>query len=156
MVVSCRGDTTRCNLTDEIYPDKLRDAFRGLLFKELGMVDFPFYIQYSNGNYTIRYAAAENPMLTPSEVKTLIPIFEKYKTEFQESIKNLKISKGSDNIVRESIKESSWILDSNGYMDLYVSDGKTFYYIDKKEKNSFLRKYKQVSKKYEDEKIKYY
>ena len=84
------------------------------------------------------------------------PIFEKNRNEFKNAISNIKISKGSDNIVKESIKETSWILDSSGYMDLYIAKGTDFYYIDKNQKNLFLKEYKKYMKKYESEKIKYF
>ncbi len=84
------------------------------------------------------------------------PIYEKNKAEFKNAISDIKVSKGSDNIVKESIKETSWILDSSGYMDLYVATGNNFYYIDKNQKAAFLKEYKKYMKKYESEKIKYF
>lgn len=84
------------------------------------------------------------------------PIFEKNKDEFKKAISNIKIQKGSDNIVKESIKETSWMLDASGYMDLYVAKGNDFYYIDKNQKSLFLKEYKKYKKKYESEKIKYF
>ncbi len=84
------------------------------------------------------------------------PIFEKNRNEFKNAISNIKVSKGSDNIVKESIKETSWILDASGYMDLYIAKGTDFYYIDKNQKNLFLKEYKKYMKKYESEKIKYF
>lgn len=84
------------------------------------------------------------------------PIFEKNQAEFNKAISNINISKGSDNIVKESIKETSWILDASGYMDLYVATGNDFYYINKNQKSAFLKEYKKYQKKYEDEKIKYF
>ena len=63
---------------------------------------------------------------------------------------------GSDDTEIESIIDTSWILGSKGYMDLFVSDGKTFYYIDKNDKKFFLDNYKFFSQKYESEKIKYF
>ena len=83
-------------------------------------------------------------------------LLEKYQKEFLESIKNIKISEGSDDTEIESIIDTSWILGSKGYMDLFVSDGKTFYYIDKNDKKFFLDNYKFFSQKYESEKIKYF
>lgn len=84
------------------------------------------------------------------------PLYEKIKKEFKEAISNIKVSKGSDNIVKESIKETCWILDSSGYMDLYVAKGTDFYYIEKSQKSTFLKEYKKYMKKYETEKIKYF
>lgn len=41
-------------------------------------------------------------------------------------------------------------------MDLYIAKGTDFYYIDKNQKNQFLKEYKKYMKKYESEKIKYF
>lgn len=84
------------------------------------------------------------------------PIYEKNKKDFQAAISNIKVSKGSDNIVKESIKETSWILNASGYMNLYVAKGNEFFYIDKNQKSLFLKEYKKYKKKYESEKIKYF
>ena len=84
------------------------------------------------------------------------PLYEKYKSEFKDAIKNIEVSKGSDNIVKESVKETSWFLDSAGYFAFYVSDGNDFYYINKSSKRNFLDIYKRFKKKYENEKIPYF
>ena len=81
------------------------------------------------------------------------PIFMKYQSDFEESIRNIKITKGTDNIEKESIKKTCWILDKSGYMGLFVAKDNEFYYIDKKQKSTFLRKYKKHLRKYESEKI---
>ena len=58
--------------------------------------------------------------------------------------------------MKESIKETSWILNASGYMNLFVTKGNDFYYIDKNQKPTFLKEYKKYMKKYETEKIKYF
>ena len=83
-------------------------------------------------------------------------MYEKYKSEFKEAIKNIEVSKGSDNIVKESVKETSWFLDSAGYFDFYKSEGNVFYYINKNDKSKFLEIYKRFKKNYENEKIPYF
>ena len=84
------------------------------------------------------------------------PLYEKYKNEFNEAIKDIKVLKGSDNIVKESVKEKSWFLEPTGYFDFYISNGNDFYYIDKKDKNKFLEIYKRFKNKYENERIPYF
>lgn len=84
------------------------------------------------------------------------PLFEKTKKEFMDAVSNIKVSKGSDNIVKESIKDTCWILDKSGYFDLYVATGTDFYYIYKEQKSQFLKEYKKYINKYESEKIKYF
>lgn len=84
------------------------------------------------------------------------PLYEKYKSEFKEAIKNIKISKGSDNIVKESVKDTSWFLDSSGYFDFFIPKDNEFYYISKEDKNKFLETYKRFNKQYEKERIPYF
>ncbi len=84
------------------------------------------------------------------------PVFMKYQSEFEESIKNIKITKGTDNIEKESIKKNCWILDKSGYMGLFIVKDNEFYYINKTQKSTFLKNYKKYLKKYESEKIQYF
>ncbi len=83
-------------------------------------------------------------------------LYEKYQEEFKEAIKGIEISKGSDNIVKESVKETSWFLDSAGYFGFYISEGKDFYYLNKNDKSKFLEIYNKINKKYENEKTPYF
>ena len=84
------------------------------------------------------------------------PIYNKYKKQFQEEIKKIEIKKGKDSITKESVKDSSFFLDADGYFDLYKTTGSDFYYIDKNQKSDFLSSYKKNIKKYEQEKKKYF
>ena len=84
------------------------------------------------------------------------PIYNKYKKQFQEEIKKIEIKKGKDSITKESVKDSSFFLDADGYFDLYKTTGSDFYYIDKNQKSDFLSSYKNNIKKYEQEKKKYF
>lgn len=84
------------------------------------------------------------------------PIYEKYKKDFIEATKSIEVKKGSDNIVKESVKDSCWILEQKGYFDLYVANGNVFYYINKSEKDRFLNAYRKFSEAYELNKVKYF
>lgn len=84
------------------------------------------------------------------------PLYEKYKSEFKNAIKNIEVSKGNDNIVKESVKKTCWFLNPSGYFDLYISEGNEFYYINKNDKSKFLETYERFIKRYENEKIQYF
>jgi hypothetical protein len=74
--------------------------------------------------------------------KLNIDIKNKYAQEFENSLRNIDISIGEGNILKESIKDTHFIFPLKGYLDLYVSDGSYFYYIPLEQKQYFLQQYK--------------
>ena len=68
-------------------------------------------------------------------------IKEKIRGQFQNEIKisGIKIEHSSDNILKESLKDSVFVFPSEGYLELYKSKEGDFYYIPKEDKKKFLK-----------------
>lgn len=69
---------------------------------------------------------------------------------------NIVITESSDNILKESIKKTHYILDSNGYFGLYKTDSSSFYYIKNEDKKSFKKIVSSFYTKQSDELKKYF
>lgn len=68
-------------------------------------------------------------------------IKSKIRTEFKAELvqKGIEVSHSSDNILKESLKDTSFIFPNDGYLELYQSEESDFYYIPKEDKKVFLK-----------------
>lgn len=68
-------------------------------------------------------------------------IKEKIRSEFKSELaqKGIEVSHSSDNILKESLKDTSFIFPNDGYLEMYQSEESNFYYIPKEDKKVFLK-----------------
>lgn len=135
-VYKLENDTPK--MTYILLPEKLKD-----------IEDQNKYVKYNENSktwndYYLRIDEANNKIL--NDISKL----------FLEDIKAIEVKNTSDNIVKESIKDSVVFLKKDGYLGLFVSKDATTYYIDKKDKEIFLKAYDKYNEEYKSKRIEYY
>lgn len=83
-------------------------------------------------------------------------LLAKYGQEFRNDVVGIDVNSGNDNILKESIKKTHFILSSDGYLGVYKSNKNEFYYIKNSDKKLFLDKYKHFKKIYDSEYLNYF
>lgn len=86
-------------------------------------------------------------------------ILEKIQKDFSAELgqNDIKVEYSANNVLRESIKETHYILSSNGFFKLYeAKNNNDFYYIEKKDKKKFKKIVKAYNKRLKKETIPYF